>query len=62
MSNGLLRLGGNVAGQYKRAAALALHVGIGNFAGIAASNIYRAKDAPRYKLGRKSYTCFTTGF
>jgi len=44
-------LGGNVAGQYKRAAALALHVGLGNIAGIAASNIYRTKDAPRYKLG-----------
>jgi len=61
-TNDLLRLGGNIAGQYKRAAALALHVGIGNVAGIAASNIYRAKDAPRYRLGRKLHTHFVVGF
>lgn len=61
-SNELLRLGGNVAGQYKRAAALALHVGIGNVAGIAASNIYRTRDAPRYKLGRKLHPGFAIGF
>lgn len=48
------RLGGNVAGQYKRAATVALHIGIGNSAGAAVSNIYRAQDAPGYKLGRKS--------
>jgi len=60
--NDLYRLGGNVAGQYKRAAALALQVGLGNISGIAASNIYRAKDAPRYKLGRKLQTRFTISF
>jgi len=44
-------LGGNVAGQYKRAVALALFVSIGNTSGIVVSNIYRTQDAPKYKLG-----------
>ena len=48
------RLGGNTAGQYKRAVAVALHIGMGNFAGAAASNIYRTEDAPGYKFGRMS--------
>lgn len=48
------RFSGNVAGQYKRAAAVALHIGIGNIGGIIASNIYRTEDSPRYILGRKS--------
>ena len=52
------RLGGNVAGQYKRAAAVGLHIGTGNAAGVAASNIYRTQDAPGYKLGRKFYDIF----
>lgn len=30
---------------------MALHIGIGNFAGAIASNIYRTGDAPRYILG-----------
>lgn len=34
---------------------MALHIGIGNFGGAIASNIYRTQDAPRYILGRKSY-------
>jgi len=44
-------LSGNVSGQYKRAVAVSLQIGIGSFAGIIASNIYRAKDSPRYRLG-----------
>ena len=32
---------------------MALHIGIGNFSGAIASNIYRAQDAPRYILGRE---------
>ena len=31
---------------------MALHIGIGNFGGAIASNIYRSQDAPRYILGR----------
>ena len=53
MINDPFRLGGNIGGQYKRAVALALHIGFGNISGIIASNIYRTKDAPRYKLGRE---------
>ena len=33
---------------------MALHIGIGNFAGAIASNIYRTQDAPRYLVGRTS--------
>ena len=37
---------------------MALHIGIGNFGGAIASNIYRSQDAPRYILGRTSqYIC-----
>ncbi|KAH8091641.1 MFS general substrate transporter [Cristinia sonorae] len=44
-------LGNNLAGQYKRGVGMALHIGIGNFSGAIASNIYRSQDAPRYMLG-----------
>jgi len=47
------RLAGNLAGQYKRAVALALQIGIGNLVGILSSNVYRSQDAPGYRLGRK---------
>ena len=33
---------------------MALQVGIGNFSGVIASNIYRSQDAPRYVFGRTS--------
>ena len=32
---------------------MALHIGVGNFAGAFASNIFRTTDAPRYILGRE---------
>ncbi|KAA8643916.1 hypothetical protein EYZ11_005475 [Aspergillus tanneri] len=41
----------NLAGDYKRAAGMALHIGVGNLSGAMASNFYRAKDAPNYILG-----------
>jgi len=44
-------LGNNLAGQYKRGVGMALHIGIGNFSGAIASNIYRTQDAPRFLLG-----------
>ncbi|KAF8816104.1 MFS general substrate transporter [Phlegmacium glaucopus] len=44
-------LGNNLAGQYKRGIGMAIHIGIGNFSGAIASNIYRTQDAPRYRLG-----------
>ncbi|KAF7325471.1 hypothetical protein MKEN_00395700 [Mycena kentingensis (nom. inval.)] len=44
-------LGNNLSGQYKRGVGMALHIGIGNFSGAIASNIYRAKDSPRFLVG-----------
>ncbi|KAL6237831.1 hypothetical protein BDW75DRAFT_248305 [Aspergillus navahoensis] len=41
----------NLAGDYKRAAGMAMHIGLGNLAGAMASNFYRAQDAPKYVLG-----------
>ncbi|KAL3702694.1 hypothetical protein TMatcc_000006 [Talaromyces marneffei ATCC 18224] len=41
----------NLAGDYKRAAGMALHIGLGNMAGAMASNFYRSQDAPKYILG-----------
>ncbi|OCH84458.1 MFS general substrate transporter [Obba rivulosa] len=44
-------LGNNLSGHYKRGVGMAMHIGIGNFGGAIASNIYRSQDAPRYVLG-----------
>ncbi|KAF8626575.1 hypothetical protein AX15_004798 [Amanita polypyramis BW_CC] len=44
-------LGNNLSGQYKRGIGMALQIGIGNFSGAIACNIYRSQDAPRYILG-----------
>ncbi|KAL4964238.1 major facilitator superfamily domain-containing protein [Aspergillus stella-maris] len=41
----------NLAGDYKRAAGMAMHIGLGNLAGAMASNFYREQDAPKYILG-----------
>ncbi|KAL4954229.1 major facilitator superfamily domain-containing protein [Aspergillus filifer] len=41
----------NLAGDYKRAAGMAMHIGLGNLAGAMASNFYREQDAPKYTLG-----------
>lgn len=37
---------------------MAMHIGIGNFSGAIASNIYRAKDSPRFRVGRESHFVF----
>lgn len=47
----LLRLGNNLAGQYKRGMGMGLQIGIGNLCGIFVSNMYPARDGPRYILG-----------
>jgi len=44
-------LGNNLAGQYKRGIGMAVHIGIGNFSGAIASNIYRTQDKPRFIIG-----------
>ncbi|KAJ7282872.1 MFS general substrate transporter [Mycena rebaudengoi] len=44
-------LGNNLSGQYKRGVGMALQIGIGNFSGAIASNIYRTQDKPRFLVG-----------
>ncbi|KAK2731984.1 hypothetical protein FQN57_003045 [Myotisia sp. PD_48] len=44
-------LSNNLAGSYKRATGMAIHIGVGNLAGAMASNFYRTEDAPKYTLG-----------
>ncbi|KAG5297267.1 high-affinity nicotinic acid transporter [Histoplasma ohiense] len=44
-------LSNNMAGDYKRAAGMAIQIGVGNFAGAMASSLYRTQDAPTYYLG-----------
>ena len=41
----------NVEGVYKRGVQLGFVIGWGNLNGIVSSNIYQAKDSPRYKPG-----------
>ncbi|KAK2464919.1 hypothetical protein APHAL10511_002995 [Amanita phalloides] len=41
----------NLSGQYKRGIGSAIQIGIGNFSGAFAANVYRTKDEPRYILG-----------
>ncbi|KAJ3924508.1 MAG: hypothetical protein NXY57DRAFT_908020, partial [Lentinula lateritia] len=43
-------LGNNLCGQYKCGVGMALHIGIGNFSGAIASNIFRTQDKPRFIL------------
>ncbi|KAF9461840.1 MFS general substrate transporter [Collybia nuda] len=44
-------LGNNLAGQYKRGIGMAIQIGVGNFSGAIACNIYRAQDSPRFIIG-----------
>ncbi|KAJ5266833.1 hypothetical protein N7478_009641 [Penicillium angulare] len=49
---GLLALSSNnYAPATKRAVGMAIQIGFGTLGGAAASNFYRAQDAPRYRLG-----------
>ncbi|KAH8689838.1 high-affinity nicotinic acid transporter [Talaromyces proteolyticus] len=41
----------NLAGSYKRAVGLAIHVGFGNLGGAMVSNFYRSQDSPKFLLG-----------
>ncbi|GBE89578.1 MFS general substrate transporter [Sparassis latifolia] len=41
----------NVEGSYKRSVSLAMVIGFGNLNGAVSSNVYRARDAPWYRLG-----------
>ncbi|KAL6251807.1 hypothetical protein RBB50_002017 [Rhinocladiella similis] len=43
----------NLAGSYKRAAGMAMQIGLGNLGGAMASNFYRAKDKPKFLLGHR---------
>ncbi|KAK3898817.1 major facilitator superfamily domain-containing protein [Staphylotrichum tortipilum] len=44
-------LSNNMAGSLKRSVGMAIQIGAGNLGGAMASNFYRARDAPNYRLG-----------
>ncbi|QNP97803.1 YALIA101S12e02036g1_1 [Yarrowia lipolytica] len=44
-------LSNNTAGTYKRGVSMGMQIGFGNLCGAIASQIYRSKDAPQFKLG-----------
>lgn len=44
-------LSNNTAGSYKRGVSMGVQIGFGNLCGAIASQIYRAEDAPQFKLG-----------
>ena len=52
----------NTEGVYKRGVTLGFVIGWGNLNGIVSSNIYRAKDAPGYKLGHGVVLAYMTLF
>lgn len=49
--NSVAWVASNVEGSYKRGVTLAMAIGWGNLNGAVSSNVYRAKDAPWYRLG-----------
>lgn len=50
----------NQSGSYKRAVAMAIHIGMGNMSGAISSNIYRTKDKPYFKLGHATVLAFVS--
>ncbi|KAI1259316.1 MFS general substrate transporter [Xylariaceae sp. FL1019] len=53
-------LSNNLAGGYKRSAAMAIQIGVGNLGGAFASNFYRSHDSPRFILGHALELAFAT--
>ncbi|PNS20845.1 hypothetical protein CAC42_2776 [Sphaceloma murrayae] len=53
-------LSNNLSGSYKRAVGMGIQIAVGNLAGAMASNFYRGRDAPRYKLGHALEIGFIT--
>ncbi|KAF2765184.1 MFS nicotinic acid transporter-like protein Tna1 [Teratosphaeria nubilosa] len=51
IANTITWVANNVEGVYKRGVTLGFVIGWGNLNGVVSSNIYRAKDKPKYKLG-----------
>jgi len=50
----------NISPSYKRAIAMAMHIGVGNFGGAFASNFYRTADSPKFLLGHALEIGFTS--
>jgi len=51
ISNSVTWCSNNVEGAYKRGVTIGIVIGWGNLQGVVSSNIYRAKDKPKYYLG-----------
>ena len=60
ISNTITWTGNNTEGVYKRGITLGFVIGWGNLNGIVSSNIYRGKDAPRYKPGHRTVLTYLT--
>ena len=52
----------NVEGVYKRGITLGFVIGWGNLNGVVSSNIYRAKDKPRYQPGHGTVLAYLALF
>lgn len=52
----------NVEGAYKRGVTIGFVIGWGNLNGVVSSNIYRAKDKPKYSLGHGVVLAYMTLF
>jgi hypothetical protein len=62
VANTVTWTGNNVEGVYKRGITIGFVIGWGNLNGVVSSNIYRARDKPRYFLGHGVVLAYMTLF
>ncbi|KAK6002901.1 hypothetical protein QM012_001651 [Aureobasidium pullulans] len=62
ISNSVTWCSNNVEGAYKRGVTIGIVIGWGNLQGVVSSNIYRAKDKPKYYLGHGVVLAYLTLF
>lgn len=62
IANTISWMSNNTEGVYKRGVTVGFVIGWGNLNGVVSSNIYRAKDAPRYRPGHGVVLAYLTLF